>query len=80
MQHWQWIMENVPVGVIARPGDRISARVSPAARRFRRFRLPGAMSQLLPDSEPPAWCFINVPLLDISSSDIRARGLLPKQG
>ncbi len=73
-EDWQWIMENVPVGVIARPGDRISARVSPAARRFRRFRLPGAMSQLLPDTEPPAWCFINVSMINISSTDIRTRG------
>ncbi|MEN8895593.1 MAG: nicotinate-nucleotide adenylyltransferase, partial [Yoonia sp.] len=31
-QDWQWIMQNVPVGVIARPGDRISARLSKAAK------------------------------------------------
>jgi len=38
---WQWIMATVPVGVLARPGQRISARTSVAAARFERFRLPG---------------------------------------
>ncbi|MEL7165009.1 MAG: nicotinate-nucleotide adenylyltransferase [Pseudomonadota bacterium] len=73
-QDWTWIMQNVPIGVIARPGDRISARVSPAARVFRRQRLSGHASQMLSRADPPAWCFVNVPMSPASSSAIRASG------
>lgn len=71
---WEWIMENVPVGVIARPGDRVAARTSPAAKRFEHARIPGRMAQILPHSRVPAWSLINVPMTNISSSQIRARG------
>ncbi|AXX96994.1 nicotinate-nucleotide adenylyltransferase [Profundibacter amoris] len=73
-QHWEWIMENVPVGVIARPGDRTSARMSKAAKRYEGYRLRGSQAGILADSPPPAWCFINVPMVDVSSTQIRARG------
>lgn len=73
-QDWRWIMDNVPVGVLARPGDRISARVSRAARIYRAARIPGRASALLARSALPAWCFINLPLSQQSSSAIRARG------
>lgn len=73
-QDWEWIMANVPVGVLARPGDRISARMSPAARLFAPYRIPGAQSHLLGRSDPPAWCFVNVPMVAQSSSAIRAAG------
>lgn len=73
-QHWDWIMEHVPIGVLARPGQRISARTSVAAQRFRDARLPASAAQLLGRAEAPAWCFLNVPMLDISSSAIRAKG------
>lgn len=73
-QNWRWIMENVPVGVIARPGDRISARMSPAATRYEQFRLRGRQAALLARSDPPAWCFINAPMSNLSSSEIRASG------
>ncbi|WP_299968618.1 nicotinate-nucleotide adenylyltransferase [uncultured Roseobacter sp.] len=73
-QDWHQIMASVPVGVLARPGDRISARMSPAARRFEQGRLTGARAQLLGRSQPPAWCFVNVPMISQSSSAIRAAG------
>ncbi len=73
-QRWEWIMRNVPVGVMARPGQRISARTSKAAQVFRCHKLPAAAASRLAMSEPPAWCFLNVPMLDVSSSEIRARG------
>jgi nicotinate-nucleotide adenylyltransferase len=76
-QRWQWIMENIPIGVLARPGDGISARMSPAARTYAQFRLRGRQATLLAHSAPPAWCFINVPMVDLSSSDLRARGEWP---
>ena len=71
---WQWIMENIPIGVIARPGDRMGARISPAAKRFERYRIPGKSSRLLANAAPPTWCFINVPMMKMSSTAIRARG------
>ncbi|MEO1678834.1 MAG: nicotinate-nucleotide adenylyltransferase [Pseudomonadota bacterium] len=71
---WEWILRHVPVGVLARPGHRMRARRSPAAVRFARARLPARAAGLLATSVPPAWCFVDVPMRDISSSDIRARG------
>ncbi|WP_319824376.1 nicotinate-nucleotide adenylyltransferase [Thalassovita sp.] len=73
-QDWKWIMRNVSVGVLARPGQRISARGSKAAKVFRHHRLRRAESHLLGRSAPPCWCFLNVPMVDVSSSAIRARG------
>ncbi|MBL4626498.1 MAG: nicotinate-nucleotide adenylyltransferase [Roseicyclus sp.] len=73
-QHWEWIMENVPVGVLARPGQRISARTSVAAQRFRSAKIPATAAHLLGHAKAPAWCFLNVPMMDVSSSEIRARG------
>ena len=73
-QDWRWIMENVPVGVIARPGDRISARMSKAARVYRHAKLSGRSAELLGRVQTPAWCFINLPMSPQSSSAIRAKG------
>ena len=73
-ENWQEIMELLPVGVLARPGQRISARMSIAARHFRRNRLLGREAQLLARSRPPAWVFLNVPMSDLSSTGIRAKG------
>ncbi|MEM9637839.1 MAG: nicotinate-nucleotide adenylyltransferase, partial [Pseudomonadota bacterium] len=46
-QDWRGIMQTVPVGVLARPGDRISARMSPAARLFAPARIAGRAAALL---------------------------------
>ncbi len=77
-QDWRWIMESVPVGVLARPGQRISARMSKPARIYAHARLPGRMSHLLATSEAPCWCFINMPMRAISSTGLRAKGQWPK--
>lgn len=73
-ENWRGIFETVPIGVLARPSQRISARMSPAASRYERFRLKAGESRRLPWMAPPAWCFVNVPMRDISSSAIRATG------
>ena len=75
---WRWIMESVPVGVLARPGDRMSARMSPAARLFAPYRIRGAQSHQLAMATAPAWCFVNVPMVDLSSTAIRAQGDWPQ--
>ena len=73
-EHWQWIMDNVRIGVLARPGDGTAARGSIAAARYAGAMIRGRDSLLLPFRRPPCWCFVNVPMVDESSSDIRARG------
>jgi nicotinate-nucleotide adenylyltransferase len=67
---WRDILRLVPVGVFARPGWGVAARLSVAARAFRVNRV--ARGERL--RVAPAWCFVNMPLNDASSSAIRARG------
>ncbi|MEP1942802.1 MAG: nicotinate-nucleotide adenylyltransferase, partial [Sulfitobacter sp.] len=44
---WEDIAQRVPLGVLARPGQRISARTSRAAKLFASQRISGRNSQLL---------------------------------
>jgi nicotinate-nucleotide adenylyltransferase len=71
---WRDIMRMVPIGVLARPGSGIGARISKAAKIFWQARLPNATSQRLGQGPAPRWCFLNMPMRKASSSDIRARG------
>lgn len=72
--NWHHIAQTVPIGVIARPGDRVSARTSKAAKVYRDYKISGQNASLLGQVDAPAWCFVNAPMLDLSSSAIRARG------
>lgn len=71
---WRSIMETVPLGVLARPRQRLSATMSTAAEIYGRFRVPAASSRRLALLKPPAWCFVNVPMVALSSTKIRAQG------
>lgn len=71
---WDWIMENVPIGVMSRPGDQIAAGLSPAAKRYTRFRLSPRRAAALPLRPAPCWTLLTGKTLDISSTEIRARG------
>lgn len=73
-QDWHSIAQNVPLGVLARPGDRISARMSHAAKFYARARIASHASTTLASAQAPAWCFVNVPMVAQSSSAIRAAG------
>ncbi|PJE31467.1 nicotinate-nucleotide adenylyltransferase [Pseudooceanicola antarcticus] len=73
-QEWRWILANVPIGVLARPGERLPARNSRTARIAREARVRDAESHGLGGLAAPAWCFVDMPMRDISSSEIRARG------
>lgn len=68
---WRHILSLVPVGVLARPGAGMAARTSVAARMFRGARVA---PEVLARTPPPAWAFADVPMVDLSSSAIRARG------
>ncbi len=72
--NWQGILQSVPVGVLARPGLRMAARLSPAARIFGAAQIPAHASPRLAGAPPPAWCFVNMPMTDLSSTAIRAAG------
>lgn len=73
-QRWRSIMDRVPVAVLARPGQNLSARRPRAAAVYAAHRLRPGEGPRLCTAEAPAWCYLNVPMVDISSSAIRARG------
>ena len=71
---WGWIMDHVPVGVLARPGTTLAARMSKAAARYGAQRVPPRDAAGLAWRKAPAWCFVNAPMMAISSSELRAKG------
>ena len=77
-QDWQQIIETVPIGILARPGQRIAARVSKPARLYRAARVKGRHSQMLGQCKAPAWCFVNVPMRAVSSTILRRHGHWPQ--
>lgn len=79
-QDWRTIIESVPIGVLARPGMRISARRSVAAQVYARYRLSAEAARLLAHRAAPAWCFVNVPMVEASSTAIRMSGTWQRQG
>ena len=75
--HWdRWgeIMHKMPIGVLARPGEQLAAGCSPAARRFRRARLSARRSTALPFRATPCWSLLTGPMVNLSSTQIRAKG------
>ncbi len=71
---WAEIMRMVPMGVLARPGEQLRAGLSPAARRFARWRLPVEAARGLADQAPPAWVLLPGAMLDLSSTALRQGG------
>lgn len=76
-ERWRDICDMVPIGVLARPGSRMAARRSKAAITCARYRLPPEAAPLLSACRPPAWCMINMPMIDLSSTCLRTSGLWP---
>lgn len=71
-ERWREIAARVPIGVVARPGSRLPARTSRAARMLAPYRLPQSRAGELASCDPPAWVLVNVPMSALSSSAIRA--------
>lgn len=71
---WADIMNMMPIGVLARPGQQVRAGSSFAARRFARYRLAPRRSTALPFRQAPCWSLLTGPMMKISSTDIRAEG------
>lgn len=76
-KNWDWIMKNIPIGVMARPRDQIKAGLSPAAIRFSKYRLPREKSLLLPYLSPPVWTLVTGSMKNISSTKLRVKGYWP---
>ena len=76
-KNWDWIMKNIPIGVMARPRDQIKAGLSPAAIRFSKYRLPREKSLLLPYLSPPVWTLVTGSMKNISSTNLRVKGHWP---
>lgn len=73
-ESWRAIMGMMPVAVMARPGQQRRALASVAARSFAAQRLPEQRARDLAAGAPPCWCFLRLPMRDISSSELRALG------
>lgn len=71
-ERWRDILRMVPVGVLARPGSGVAARLSVAARAFRVARI--GRGEGIGTRPAPAWCFVNLPMDGTSSTAIRALG------
>jgi nicotinate-nucleotide adenylyltransferase len=70
-QDWRTIAATVPIAIVDRPGYRMKALASKAARALAQHRVPEAEARTLPFREPPAWVFLTNPLAAHSSSTIR---------
>ncbi|MEE9452850.1 MAG: nicotinate-nucleotide adenylyltransferase [Paracoccaceae bacterium] len=73
-ERWEWIMQNVPIGITSRPGEHLKAAQSRAAQKYDTARISFNAAQSLPFKPPPAWCLLEGPVVDVSSTQIRARG------
>lgn len=75
--HWDRsddIMNQVPIGVLARPGDQLAAGHSKTARKYANYRLNPRRAAALPFREAPCWSLLTGPMVDMSSTEIRAAG------
>ena len=68
------IMHQVSIGVLARPGEQLAAGTSKMARKYARFRLSQRRAAALPYREAPCWCLLTGPMVDMSSTELRAKG------
>ncbi len=70
-QNWREIFTTVPVVVVDRPGWRLKALASKAARAFAAQRIPETEAKLLAHMPAPAWAFLTGPLSHVSSTALR---------
>jgi nicotinate-nucleotide adenylyltransferase len=73
-KEWHWIMQNIPLGILARPGSRLAPRVAKAARIYASHRIPARAAHRLADGPAPRWCYVNMPLNFTSSTRLRQTG------
>ncbi|NNU16472.1 nicotinate-nicotinamide nucleotide adenylyltransferase [Parvularcula sp. ZS-1/3] len=71
---WRDIMAMVPIAVISRPGYRVQAMHSVAARAFARGRVQERDAVTLSMRDAPAWCYIHGLARTESSTALRQAG------
>jgi len=72
-QRWREIFTMVPIVVVDRPGWRLKAQASKAARAFAAARVPEADARGLANRPAPAWTFLTGPLSYVSSTALRSK-------
>jgi nicotinate-nucleotide adenylyltransferase len=70
---WREIFGLFPVAVVDRPGWRMKALASKAARAFASSRLPETEARMLAHTPPPVWTFLTGPLSQVSSTAMRGK-------
>ncbi len=70
---WTQLMGEIPMAIVARPGEAVRSRLAPAAGRYAHARLPAGAAMRLPDSRPPAWAFLTAPWNYASSTALRSQ-------
>ncbi len=68
---WRHIFTLLPIAVVDRPGWRLPAVSSPAARTFERDRVPEQKAAELAAMPAPAWTLLTGPLSPLSSTQLR---------
>ncbi len=72
--NWNWIVNNFPIGIMARPGQQIRAGLSPLALKYKRFRLNPNLAPCLATRKAPIWCLLHGPMVGDSSTKLRLTG------
>jgi nicotinate-nucleotide adenylyltransferase len=72
-QRWREIFTMVPIVVVDRPGWRMKALASKAARAFAAARVSETEAAGLAHRPAPAWTFLTGPLSHVSSTAVRNR-------
>lgn len=70
-QHWRAIARDLSIAVIDRPGWRLKALSSPAARALARTRLPEQAAARLGQRLHPRWTLLSARLSEASSTHLR---------
>lgn len=68
---WRRIATLAPIAVVDRPGWRLKALASPAARTLARSRIDERRAASLPLRRPPAWTFLSMRHSPLSSTALR---------
>jgi len=71
---WEDIARLLPIAVMARPGQMLRAGLSPMAIRFGQHRVASSAARRLALHPAPAWVLLGGPMVNLSSSEIRAMG------
>jgi nicotinate-nucleotide adenylyltransferase len=71
-QRWREIAAEVPIAVVDRPGWRLKAMSSPAARSLSSAFVPEPQAGSLSRMDAPAWTLLSGPLSPLSSTALRS--------